>query len=94
MRTCEATGAFHSRKALVDAAEELRVAGFESRRLTVSMSSPLPMSCSGANYADPGDIQIAARRPFSDRDIAGTPGGRRQHFRLRCCGSNWVASSW
>jgi hypothetical protein len=38
VRTREVTGVFHSRKALVDAAEELLVAGFDRADIDVSAS--------------------------------------------------------
>jgi hypothetical protein len=38
MRTREVTGVFHSRKALIDAAEELLVAGIDRADIDVSAS--------------------------------------------------------
>ena len=76
MRTREVTGVFHARKALVDAAEELLVAGFD--RADIDVSAPADELQRRLNYAsippaDLADIPIAPRRPFTgDDDIAGT----------------------
>ena len=76
MRTREVTGVFHSRKALVDAAEELLIAGFD--RADIDVSAPADEMQRRLNYAsippaDLADIPIAPRRPFTGGDdIAGT----------------------
>src|SRR5258708_16455700 len=76
MRTREVTGVFHSRKALVDAAEELLIAGFD--RGDIDASAPADEMQRRLNYAsippaDLADIPIAPRRPFTGADdIAGT----------------------
>jgi hypothetical protein len=49
MRTREMTGVFHARKALVDAAEELLVAGFD--RADIDISAPADELQRRLNYA-------------------------------------------
>jgi len=71
MRTREVTGVFHARKALVAAAEELLVAGFD--RADVDVSAPADELQQRLNYAsipavDIADIPIAPRRPFIGGD--------------------------
>jgi hypothetical protein len=71
MRTREVTGVFHARKALVAAAEELLVAGFD--RADIDVSAPADEMQQRLNYAsipaaDIADIPIAPRRPFIGGD--------------------------
>src|ERR1700675_3072279 len=71
MRTREVTGVFHSRKALIDAAEELLVAGIDRADIDVSASvddlerrlnyQPIPA-------ADLVDIPITPRQSFMGID--------------------------
>lgn len=70
MRTREVTGVFHSRKALVDAADDLLVAGFD--RADIDVSAPFDELQPRLDYqsippADLADISTAARRPVIDR---------------------------
>lgn len=70
-RTREVTGVFHVRKALVDAAEDLLVAGFD--RADIDVSAPADEIAQRLNYAlvppaDLTDIPITPRRPFTGDD--------------------------
>lgn len=70
IRTREVTGVFHSRKALVDAADDLLVAGFD--RADIDVSAPFDELQRRLNYqsippADLADIPTAARQPLIDR---------------------------
>jgi hypothetical protein len=67
MRTREVTGVFHSRKGLVDAAEELLVAGID--RADIDISASVDELHRRLNYqaipaADLADMPIAPRQPF------------------------------
>ncbi|MGZ3293761.1 MAG: hypothetical protein ACXU9D_10880 [Xanthobacteraceae bacterium] len=70
VRTREVTGVFHSRKALVDAAEELLVAGFDRADIDVSASfDELQRRLSCAIPApDIADVPTAPRQPFLGED--------------------------
>src|ERR1700727_415135 len=70
VRTHEVTGVFHSRKALVDAAEELLVAGFDRADIDVSAFDELQrwLSYSAIPPPDLADIPAAPRRPFLGED--------------------------
>ena len=66
----EVTGVFHSRKALIDAADDLLVAGFD--RADIDVSAPLDELQRRLNYqsippADLADIPTAARQPLIDQ---------------------------
>ena len=71
MRTREVTGVFHSRKALVDAAEELLVAGID--RADIDISASVDELDRRMNYvpippADLADIPATPRQPFVGED--------------------------
>ena len=71
MRTREVTGVFHSRKALVDAAEELLVAGID--RADVDVSASVDELDRRLNYqsipaADLADMPITPRQSFMGID--------------------------
>ena len=71
LRTREVTGVFHSRKALIDAAEELLIAGVD--RADIDVSASLDELQRRLNYAsippaDLADIPTAARQPFVGED--------------------------
>jgi hypothetical protein len=71
MRTREVTGVFHSRKALLTAAQELLVAGFD--RADIDVSASLDELQKRLNYAsippaDLADNPAAARQPFLGED--------------------------
>jgi hypothetical protein len=71
IRSREVTGVFHSRKALIAAAEDLLVAGFD--RADIDVSASLDELQRRLNYqsippADLADIPTAARQPFMDED--------------------------
>jgi hypothetical protein len=71
VRTREVTGAFHSRKALIAAAEELLVAGFDRADIDVSASFDelqRRLSYSAIPPPDLADIPAAPRRPFLGED--------------------------
>ena len=76
IRTREVTGVFHSRKALVAAAEELLVAGIDRADIDIS-GSPNELE-RRLNYlsipaADLADLPITARQPFTgDDDVLST----------------------
>src|SRR3979409_2623666 len=76
IRAREVTGVFHSRKALVAAAEELLVAGID--RAGIDVSASLDELQRRLNYqsipaADLADIPTAARQPFTGDDgVRGT----------------------
>src|ERR1700692_2628393 len=66
----EVTGVFRSRKALIDAADDLLVAGFD--RADIDVSAPLDELQRRLNYqsippADLADIPTAARQPLIDQ---------------------------
>ena len=70
VRSREVTGVFHSRKALIDAADDLLVAGFD--RADIDVSAPLDELQRRLNYqsippADLADIPTAARQPLIDQ---------------------------
>ena len=73
VRTREVTGVFHSRKALVDAAEELLVSGFDRADIDVSASFDelqRRLSYSAIPPADVADVPTAPRQPFlGDDDV-------------------------
>jgi hypothetical protein len=67
MRTREVTGVFHSRKALIDAAEELLVAGID--RADIDVSASVDELDQRLNYqaipaADLADMPITPRQSF------------------------------
>ena len=71
IRAREVTGVFHSRKALVAAAEELLVAGID--RADIDVSASFDELQRRLNYqsippADLADIPTAARQPFTGED--------------------------
>jgi hypothetical protein len=71
MRTREVTGVFHSRKALIDAAEELLVAGID--RADIDVSASVDELDRRLNYqsippADLADLPITPRQPFMGID--------------------------
>jgi hypothetical protein len=71
VRTREVTGVFHSRKALIAAAEELLVAGID--RADIDVSASFDELQRRLNYqsippADLADIPTAARQPFRGED--------------------------
>jgi hypothetical protein len=71
VRSREVTGVFHSRKALIAAAEELLVAGID--RADIDVSASFDELQRRLNYqsippADLADIPIAARQPFVGED--------------------------
>ena len=71
MRTREVTGVFHSRKALIDAAEELLVAGVD--RADIDVSASVDELDRRLNYqsippADLADLPITPRQPFMGID--------------------------
>ena len=71
MRTREATGVFHSRKALIDAAEELLVAGID--RADIDISASVDELDRRLNYqsipaADLADMPITPRQSFMGID--------------------------
>ncbi len=71
VRTREVTGVFHSRKALVDAAEELLVAGFDRADIDVSASFDelqRRLSYRAIPAPDIADIPTAPRQPFLGED--------------------------
>ena len=71
VRTREVTGAFHSRKALIAAAEELLVAGFDRADIDVSASFDelqRRLSYSAIPPPDLADIPAAPRRAFLGED--------------------------
>jgi hypothetical protein len=70
MRTREVTGVFHSRKALIDAADDLLVAGFD--RADIDVSAPFDELQRRLNYqsippADLAHSPTAARQPLIDQ---------------------------
>ena len=70
VRSREVTGVFHSRKALIDAADDLLVAGFD--RANIDVSASFDELQRRLNYqsippADLADIPIAARQPLIDQ---------------------------
>jgi hypothetical protein len=70
-RTREVTGVFHSRKALIDAAEELLIAGVD--RADIDVSASLDELDRRLNYqlippADLTDLPVTARQPFTGED--------------------------
>jgi hypothetical protein len=70
MRTREVTGVFHSRKALIDAADDLLAAGFD--RADIDVSAPFDELQRRVNYqsippADLADNPAAARHPLIDQ---------------------------
>jgi hypothetical protein len=72
-RTREVTGVFHSWKALMAAAEELLLSGFD--RADIDLSASIDELERRSNYAsippvDLADTPVAARRPFLDQDDA------------------------
>jgi hypothetical protein len=75
-RTREVTGVFHSRKALIDAAEELLVAGID--RADIDVSAPLDELQRRLNYqsipaTDLADLPTAPRQPLiGEDDVIGT----------------------
>src|SRR3979490_3036586 len=71
MRTREVTGVFHSRKALIDAAEELLIAGVD--RADIDVSASLDELDRRLNYqlippADLTDLPVPAPQPFAGED--------------------------
>ena len=76
VRSREVTGVFHSRKALIDAADDLLVAGFD--RADIDVSAPFDELQRRLNYqsippADLADIPTAARKPLIDQgDVLST----------------------
>jgi hypothetical protein len=86
VRTREVTGVFHSRKALVDAAEELLVAGFDRADIDVSASlDELDLgarSFSGERGRGSGTSDAAWRgsRPRSRNRPGETAGGSSARF--------------
>jgi hypothetical protein len=71
VRTREVTGVFHSRKAFIDAAEELLIAGVD--RADIDVSASLDELDRRLNYqlippADLTDLPVTARRPFTGED--------------------------
>jgi hypothetical protein len=71
IRTREVTGVFHARKALVAAAEELLLAGFD--RADIDVSAPADEMQQRLNYAsiplaDLADNPATPRRPFTGDD--------------------------
>ena len=71
MRTREVTGVFHSRKALIDAAEELLVAGID--RADIDVSASVDELDQRLNYqaipaADLADMPITPRQSFMGID--------------------------
>ena len=76
IRTREVTGVFHSRKALIAAAEQLLVAGID--RADIDVSASFDELQRRLNYqsippADLTDIPTAARQPFmGEDDLLGT----------------------
>jgi hypothetical protein len=70
VRSREVTGVFHSRKALIDAADDLLVAGFD--RADIDVSASFDELQRRLNYqsippADLADIPTAARQPLVDQ---------------------------
>ena len=70
VRSREVTGVFHSRKALIDAADDLLVAGFD--RANIDVSASFDELQRRLNYqsippADLADIPTAARQPLIDQ---------------------------
>ena len=70
VRSREVTGVFRSRKALIDAADDLLVAGFD--RADIDVSAPFDELQRRLNYqsippADLADIPTAARQPLIDQ---------------------------
>ena len=70
VRSREVTGVFHSRKALIDAADDLLVAGFD--RADIDVSASFDELKRRLNYqsippADLADIPTAARQPLIDQ---------------------------
>ena len=70
VRSREVTGVFHSRKALIDAADDLLVAGFD--RADIDVSAPFDELQRRLNYqsippADLADIPTAARQSLIDQ---------------------------
>jgi hypothetical protein len=70
VRSREVTGVFHSRKALIDAADDLLVAGFD--RADIDVSASFDELQRRLNYqsippADLADIPTAARQPLIDQ---------------------------
>lgn len=76
VRSREVTGVFHSRKALIDAADDLLVAGFD--RADIDVSASFDELQRRLNYqsippADLADIPAAARQPLIDQgDVLST----------------------
>jgi hypothetical protein len=73
LRTREVTGVFHSRKALIAAAEELLVAGFD--RADIDVSAPLDELQRRLNYsiipaAELADLPTTPRQPYMGEDDA------------------------
>jgi hypothetical protein len=71
VRTREVTGVFHSRKALIDAAEDLLVAGFDRSEIDVSASLDeleRRLNYSAIASADLADIPTAPRQPLVGED--------------------------
>src|ERR1700694_6173940 len=85
LRTREVTGVFHSRKALIDAAEELLVAGID--RADIDISASVDELDRRLNYqsipaADLADMPVTPRQSFMGIDdvlsaeaVAGSRGG-------------------
>jgi hypothetical protein len=70
VRRREVTGVFHSRKTLIDAADDLLAAGFD--RADIDVSAPFDELQRRLNYqsippADLADIPTAARQPLIDQ---------------------------
>jgi hypothetical protein len=71
VRTREVTGVFYSRKALIDAAEDLLVAGFDRSEIDVSASRDeleRRLNYSAIASADLADIPTAPRQPLVGED--------------------------
>ena len=73
LRTREVTGVFHSRKALIAAAEELLVAGFD--RADIDVSAPLDELQRRQNYGvipaiELADLPTTPRQPYKGEDDA------------------------
>src|SRR3979409_1119699 len=98
VRSREVTGVFHSRKALIAAAEELLLAGFDRADIDVSASfDELQRRLNYASIPPPelADVPIAPRQPLVDESdvlttdavvgsVAGCAGAPPVGFRL--CG--------
>jgi hypothetical protein len=85
VRTREVTGVFHSRKALVDAAEELLVAGFDRADIDVSASfDELQRRLSYGAIPAPDIVDVSERAAatfFGRRRCRGRGRRRRLHRR-------------